>query len=194
MKQKGETVAQEEEILIRLSQCGRRNRIRCSTKPCLAEHLNLERGLGWSGPWWDPYLCPVGRSALFSSTWYLCFMQAPECLTNSGSAVRRTRKSTRESYFLSWMSFQRLDLKPGHCSLCLVWVSRPDGLALHPVVTGDLFPAVPLWSSGPHKGLAPVFSPRCLGSTLLLFLPFLKGTWPFLIPLLFESLRNVRCQ
>ena len=82
MTKKGETMAQEGGKLIRLFQCGQGNGIRCSTKPCLAEHLNLEMGLGWFGPWWEPYLCPVGRSALFSSTWYLHFMQGPRCLTS----------------------------------------------------------------------------------------------------------------
>ena len=81
-------------------------------------------------------------------------MQAPESLVTSGSAVRRTKKRIRE--VLLPFLYEPL-------------VTEPEGRSLQPSVSGvseqtrcvgpapspdwgGLFPAVPLWSSGPHEG------------------------------------------
>ena len=135
--QKWEIKAQGGKTQIWFFRCGHRNRI-------LAFHQTLS---SWAAePWDGPELIwPLMRSLPVPSR-EICLVQlylipmihaAPESLTNSGSAVKRIRKSTREVLlpFLDEPLMTRPEARSLLPSLCQMWVSRLDGLALLPVLT-----------------------------------------------------------
>ena len=137
-----------------------------SPQPCYihgpVEH-RLERG-----PW---LIWPLVETLPVSSR-EICLVQlcltpilhaCPWVLESSGSVVTRNRRGTREVLFsildeplVAGLNARSLLLSLSDTSEPTTWVGHIPSPDL-----GELFPAMPLLSSEPGKGLALVFSPRC---------------------------------